>query len=108
MRSETEEIGVEEGQQWLALLREFHTTSGLSFREVAAQCDIDHSYVALILSGKRRPSRDVLLLLLVFGYGLDRIETDRMLILAGFPPFGRSARTEYRRERQEPVSLNPA
>ncbi len=108
MRAESEVTRVEEGQQWLALLREFHTMSSLSFREVAAQCDMDHSYVALILCGKRRPSRDVLILLLVFGYGLDRIETDRMLILARFPPLGRSARTEFRRERQVPLSLNLA
>ena len=82
---------------WLKTLRELHAMSGLSYRELAARCDLDHSYVGFILEGKRRPSRDVLTLLLAFGYGLDLIETDALLMRAGYPPFGRSARDEYRR-----------
>lgn len=81
---------------WLSALRELHDDSGLSYRELAARCDLDHSYVALILAGKRRPSRDVLAALLAFGYQVDRLETDRVLMLAGYPPFRRSARLEFR------------
>jgi hypothetical protein len=66
---------------------------GLSFERLR-QCDIDHSYVALILSGKRRPPGSPS----SYSVGLDCLETDRMLILAGFPLVGRPNRTE----RQEP------
>jgi transcriptional regulator with XRE-family HTH domain len=73
-------------------LREAHERSGLSYREVAQICDIDHSYVGRILNGARIPARDVLINLLVFAYGLSRLETDELLILVGYPPLGRSAR----------------
>jgi len=89
-------------EDWLADLRELHEYAGLSYRELAARCDLDHSYVALILEGKRRPNRDLLTLLLAFGYRTDRIETDRILMIAGYPPFGRSARLEYRKNRGVP------
>lgn len=89
-------------ESWLADLRELHESSGLSCREIAERCDLDHSYVPLILEGKRRPSRDVLTLLLAFGYHADRIETDCILMLAGYPPFGRSARLEYRKNANVP------
>jgi transcriptional regulator with XRE-family HTH domain len=87
---------------WLTHLRELHASSGLSYREIAVRCDLDHSYVALILEGKRRPSRDVLTLLLAFGYHADRVETDRILMLAWYPPFGRSARLEFRKSQNLP------
>lgn len=90
---------------WQADLRELHESSGLSYRDLAERCDLDHSYVPLILEGKRRPSRDVLMLLLAFGYRVDRIETDRILMLAGYPPFGRLARLEYRKNRSGSPSL---
>ena len=85
--------------KWLANLRELHETSSLSYRDIAVRCDLDHSYVALILEGKRRPSRDILTLLLAFGYTADRIETDFILMLAGYPPYGRSARQEFRQNQ---------
>ena len=91
-------------QAWLVSLRDVHETSGLSYRDIALRCDLDHSYVALVLEGKRRPSRDVLTLLLAFGYGTNLDELDRVLILAGHPPFGRSARQEYRKEQSLPSS----
>jgi transcriptional regulator with XRE-family HTH domain len=75
-------------------LRQAHERSGLSYREVALICDIDHSYVGRILKGVRLPARDVLIALLGFAYGLSRLETDELLILAGYPPLGRSARRE--------------
>ncbi|MCJ7568116.1 MAG: helix-turn-helix domain-containing protein [Anaerolineales bacterium] len=77
-------------------LREAHECSGLSYREVAQICDIDHSYVGRILNGARTPARDVLINLLAFAYGLSRLETDELLILVGYPPLGRSARREHR------------
>ncbi|MCC6192614.1 MAG: helix-turn-helix transcriptional regulator [Anaerolineales bacterium] len=82
---------------WVTSLRELHAATGLSYREIAARCDLDHSYVGLILDGKRRPTRDVLTLLLAFGYGADRIGTDAVLMQAGYPPLGRSTRDEFRR-----------
>lgn len=80
--------------QFLYELRDAHDRSGLSYREVARICDIDHSYVGRILNGARIPARDVLINLLVFAYGLNRLETDELLILVGYPPLGRSARRE--------------
>jgi transcriptional regulator with XRE-family HTH domain len=100
--------GPNENGFWLESLRELHESSGLSFREIATRCDVDHSYLALILEGRRRPSRDVLAALLAFGYETDLMETDRVLMLAGYPPFGRSARLEYRRQRGSLTPLSDA
>jgi transcriptional regulator with XRE-family HTH domain len=80
--------------RFLTDLREAHDRSGLSYRDVGQICDIDHSYVGRILNGARIPARDVLINLLVFAYGLSRLETDESLILVGYPPLGRSARRE--------------
>ena len=80
--------------RFLKDLREAHERSGLSYREVGAICDIDHSYVGRILNGTRIPARDVLINLLVFAYGLSRLETDELLVQVGYPPLGRSARRE--------------
>jgi transcriptional regulator with XRE-family HTH domain len=96
------ENGMNADEGWLAGLRELHECGGLSYRELAARCDLDHSYVALILEGKRKPNRDLLTFLLAFGYRTDRIETDRILMIAGYPPLGRSARLEYRKNRGVP------
>jgi transcriptional regulator with XRE-family HTH domain len=84
-------------QELSRLLREHHDCSGLSLRELATLCDMDHSYVSLILQGKRRPARDLLIALAAFGWGLDQRQTDELLLLAGWPPLGRSALREYRR-----------
>ena len=77
-------------------LREAHERSGLSYREVAQICDIDHSYVGRILNGARTPARDILINLLAFTDGLSRLETDELVILVGYPPLWRSARLENR------------
>jgi hypothetical protein len=81
---------------YLSLLNEFHQKSGLSFREVAQACDFDPSYIHYILKGVRRPRRDVVISL-GFAYGLERVEVDEILLLAGLPPLGRNVLREFRR-----------
>jgi transcriptional regulator with XRE-family HTH domain len=94
--------------RFLDRLREAHERSGLSYREVAQICDIDHSYVGRILNGARIPARDVLINLMVFAYGLNRLETDELLILVGYPPLGRSARREHGLWASELKQLRPS
>ncbi len=84
-------------------LIEAHERSGLSVREVAAACDITHSYVVHILKGDRRPHRDVLIAL-GFAYRLDRMEIDEILLLADLPPLGRSVLREYRAQHNGGVA----
>jgi hypothetical protein len=81
--------------EFLAAINEAHTRSGLSLREIAQVCDLDHTYLHLILQGKRHPHRDVLISLCTFGWHLDPIETDTILMADGHPPLGRSIRREY-------------
>lgn len=81
---------------YLDKIAEAHCRSGRSLREVAAICDVEHSYVSRILNGERRPGQTALVALCVFAWGLDRAETDEILLLAGLPPIGRSALREYR------------
>jgi transcriptional regulator with XRE-family HTH domain len=85
-----------EKEAYLPLLNELHQRSGLSLREVAQQCDVDPSYIHYILKGIRRPRRDVVIAL-GFAYGLERVEVDEILLLAGLPPLGRNVLREYRR-----------
>jgi transcriptional regulator with XRE-family HTH domain len=84
-----------DANEYLNKLIEVHERSGLSFREVAQECDLDPSYVHYILKGARRPHRDVLIAL-GFAYRLERWEVDELLLLAGLPPIGRNALREYR------------
>ena len=86
--------------QYLDVLNEHHTRSGLSLREVAAACDLDHSYVSYILSGARRPRRDVIIAL-GFAYGLELGDVDEILLLAGYPPLGRGSRREFSQSLQQ-------
>jgi hypothetical protein len=81
--------------EFLDLINEYHTRSGLSLREVAQACDLDFTYIHRILSGSRRPRRDVIIAL-GFAYGLDRVEVDEILMLAGYPPIGRGLLREHR------------
>ena len=83
-------------EQYLQRLAEVHERSGLSLREVAQACDLDHSYVHYILKGARRPQRDVIIAL-GFAYGLERVDVDEILLLANLPPIGRGVLREYRR-----------
>lgn len=84
------------------LLQDAHGRSGLTYREVAEICDMDHSYVPLILALKRRPNRDVLIALCAYAYQLTIYETDEILLLADCPPLGREARREYTTRRSRP------
>lgn len=73
---------------YLDLLNDWHTRSGLSLREVAQACDLDYTYIHYILKGARKPARDVIIAL-GFAYGLERVDVDEILLLAGYPPIGR-------------------
>ncbi len=85
---------------FLDLLNEYHSRSGLSLREVAQSCDLDHTYIHYILTGARRPHRDVIIAL-GFAYGMERVEVDEILLLAGYPPIGRGSLREYRQILQQ-------
>ena len=84
----------------MELLKEFHARSGMSLRDVAQACDLDHTYLHYILAGSRRPRRDVIIAL-GFAYGMQQVEVDEVLLLAGYPPIGRGTLREYHQ------SLNP-
>lgn len=84
--------------EYVQILNFVHERSGLSLREVAQACDLDHTYVHYILNGKKRPGRDVIIAL-GFVYGLERIEVDEILLLADHPPLGRGVRREFHQER---------
>lgn len=75
---------------YLEILNEYHSRSGLSLREVAQACDLDYTYIHYILNGARRPHRDVIIAL-GFAYGMERVEVDEILLLAGYPPIGRGS-----------------
>jgi len=78
----------------LTRLREIHETTGLSLRELAVMSDLDSSYICLILNGQRNPSRDTLVSLGI-SWRLGLFDIDGLLLLAGYPPLGRSAHREY-------------
>jgi len=40
----------------------------------------------------------LLIALAAFGWGLDQMQADELLLLAGWPPLGRSALREYRKD----------
>jgi Helix-turn-helix domain len=86
---------------YVDLLNDYHNRSGLSLREVAVACDLDYSYVHYILKGMRRPQRDVIIAL-GFTYCMERVEVDEILLLAGYPPLGRSSLRQYRQDRIAP------
>jgi hypothetical protein len=77
------------------LLNDSHARSGMLLRQVAQACDLDYSYVCRILNGSRKPRRDVIIAL-GFAYGMERVEVDEVLLLAGYPPIGRGSLREYR------------
>lgn len=91
--------GLQDRNEYLRLLNDFHLRSGLSLREVAQKCDTDPTYIHYILKGARRPKRDVLIAL-GFAYGLERIEVDDILLLAGMPPIGRGILRETRQHQE--------
>jgi len=85
---------------YLSRLCEMHECSGLSLRDVAQSADLDPTYVHYILKGARRPQRDVIIAL-GFAYHLNREEVDEILLLAGFPPIGRSILRSYRQDNKK-------
>ena len=89
------DLSIGSRSDFLELLNDFHSRSGLSLRDVAQSCDLDPTYVHYILKGERRPARDVIIAL-GFAYGLERVDVDELLLLASFPPLGRRALREYR------------
>lgn len=84
--------------KYLDRLNDTHARSGLSLRAVAEASDLDPTYVHYILKGDRRPQRDVLIALGI-AYRLERIDIDELLLLADFPPLGRSAFREYQQQK---------
>jgi hypothetical protein len=80
---------------FLDVLKDFHLRSGMSLRDVAQACDLDYTYIHYILVGARRPRRDVIIAL-GFAYGMERVEVDEILLLAGYPPIGRGSLKVHR------------
>jgi transcriptional regulator with XRE-family HTH domain len=83
-------------REYLERLIEVHERSGLSLREVAEACDLDHTYIHYILKGARRPRRDTIIAL-GYAYALERVEVDEILLLAGLPPIGRGVLRQFRK-----------
>ena len=102
--SHQSDLKIKSQPAYLDLLNEWHTRSGLSLREVAQACDLDYTYIHYILKGARKPARDVIIAL-GFAYGLDRIDVDEILLLAGFPPIGRGVLREYRQNHATSKSI---
>lgn len=61
-----------------------HQEAGFSLRDVSRVTGIHPSHISLILSGKRRASRDALILLCTYGWMLDVEQVDEVLALAGY------------------------
>jgi len=64
--------------EFIRLINKAHLQSERSLREAADLCHIDHSYLSLILKGRRRASRELLTKIVLFawnldGYGLEEI-----------------------------------
>lgn len=73
-------------REFISLLKEVHEQSGLSLREVGALSNLDFSYISRILAGERHPSRDVFISLCAYSWRLDLVETNRVLVAAGYKP----------------------
>lgn len=66
------------------LIMAAHITSGYSLREVQDMSGVSASFICQILSGKRRPSRDVLIALCACGWVLPLQEINDVLTAAGY------------------------
>ena len=77
-------ISTNSHKEFLILLLEAHNNSGRSLREVTELCNIDHSYLALILKGVRSPHRDLLICLCWLGWNLDIYQADEILRAGGY------------------------
>lgn len=69
---------------FLELLNEAHASSGRSMQDVAERCGLDKSSVSFYLRGHRRPRRNSLLALCLYGWHLDPYETDEILRAGGY------------------------
>src|SRR5690606_13284639 len=66
-------------------LRQAREAAGLSQSRLAARAGYDHSYVSRLESDSRSPTRDAVLSLAA-AMLCDEVETDRLLMAAGFLP----------------------
>jgi transcriptional regulator with XRE-family HTH domain len=82
-------------ERFLQLINSYHVCSGATYREIEEVCEINFSYLSLILKGTRQPSRDVLIRLCHWGWRLNPADTDEVLMLAGFPPLSHRTRREW-------------
>src|SRR5258708_1078478 len=73
-------------REFRKLINEVHEASGWSLRDIAGSTNLHHVYVWQILHGQRRPSRDALIPLCVFGWYLDLEKTDQILESVGYKP----------------------
>ncbi len=71
-------------KEFLRLLNEALSNSGWSQAELAARSNIDHSYLSLILHGKRHPERDIAIRICWYGLSLDSVDGERILKAGGY------------------------
>jgi transcriptional regulator with XRE-family HTH domain len=98
--------------EFLRRINTIHVDSGISLRELERLCGVHFSYINQILKGERKPSRDTLISLCGWGWDIDQILTDEVLMLGGRPPLNRDVRREWARTtggiivppREQPVS----
>lgn len=77
------------------LVSDIHQTCGWSLREVATLTGLDHSYIWQIINGRRRPSRDTLILLCLYGWSLDLNEANLLLEACGHKPLAKSSSSAH-------------
>jgi transcriptional regulator with XRE-family HTH domain len=77
-------------QRFVQQVSDVHRTCGWSLREVATLTGLDHSYIWQIVNGHRRPSRDTLILLCLYGWSLDLPEANQLLETCGHKPLART------------------
>ncbi len=95
MNSKSQTVSRNNGRViFLDLLNDYHARSGMSLRQVAQACDLDYTYLQRILSGTRRPRRDVIIAM-GFAYQMELGEVDEILLMAGYPPIGRGTLRAY-------------
>jgi transcriptional regulator with XRE-family HTH domain len=73
------------GMRFPALLRRYRERAGFSQARLAQLSGLDHSYLSRLESGRRMPTREVVLRL-AEALALGSEETDRLLVAAGFAP----------------------
>jgi transcriptional regulator with XRE-family HTH domain len=83
---------IEVGTPLTQLLRRHRARLDKSQADIARDCWLDESYISRLFTGERTsPSRDALILLAVFGIGLQLAETDEILLAADYKPLALSA-----------------